>query len=164
MGFVVESSEGGSVPQEALRSIVEAVDTWRGQEAAFVVYRDKPPHEIASVHPTEAAARAAVKAEKGLNYFGPVAPRPIAGPVTVLKTTGCGLMALAQTVATIVLLDADENEVAQFRVNRDGPPNAESDIEAIFLTGSGIDKFMVPYLTRVFGADYAAARRREWIK
>ncbi len=85
--------------------------------------------------------------------------------IWVRKTTGCGLVAVSQPVATVVLRDASGNEVAHFTVNVDGSlPNPESDIEALFLTASGIDKFMIPYLERVFGADYAAARRREWIK
>ena len=55
--------------------------------------------------------------------------------------------------------------VAEFTVNADGrTPKPESDIEAVFLTPAGIDKFMIPYLTRVFGVEYAAARRREWIR
>jgi hypothetical protein len=32
------------------------------------------------------------------------------------------------------------------------------------VTASGIDKFMIPFLTRMFGVEYAAAKRREWIK
>jgi len=64
-----------------------------------------------------------------------------------------------------VLRDANDVDVEQLTVN-DGSslPDRDSDIEAIFLTVSGIDKFMIPYLTRVFGAEYAAAKRKEWIQ
>lgn len=166
MPFVIQSSTGDALPQEAMRSIVEAVDTWRGQAEAFVVFRDRSPYEIVSVHPTDAAARTAAGVGDGLSYFGPVAPTfrvPSFGPV--LKTTGCGLLALPRPVSKVVLLNAGETEVARFTVNDGGsPPNRESDIEALFLTVSGLDKFMIPYLTRVFGAEYASARRREWVR
>jgi hypothetical protein len=166
MAFVIQGSTGGPLPQEAMRSIVEAVDTWRGQAEAFVVFHESSPYEIVSVHPTDAAARTAVAAGQGLTYVGPVAPRPQPrSSCVVLKTTGCGLKALSQPVSTVVLRDASDTEVAHFTVNVGGRlPNHESDVEAIFLTASGIDKFMMPYLTRVFGVDYAAARRRDWIK
>jgi hypothetical protein len=166
MPFLIQSSTEGLLPQEAMRSIVEAVDTWRGQAEAFVVFRNRSPFEIASVHATEADARTATRAGHGLSYFGPVAPRarpPSFGPV--LKTTGCGLMQVPHQVASVVLRDADGAEVAQLTVNGGGAvPDPGSDIEAVFLTVSGLDKFMIPYLTKVFGADYAAAKRREWVK
>jgi hypothetical protein len=167
MGFLIKSSTGGSLPQDAMRSIVEAVDTWRGQAEAFVVFHDKSPYEIVSVHPTDAAAQTAVKARKGLNYFGPVAPRPrVPSFRPVPKPTGCPIgKPLPEAVSTVVLRNANDVEVAHFTVNVDGRlPNPESDIEALFLTVSGLDKFMIPYLARVFGAEYAAARRREWVK
>jgi hypothetical protein len=166
MAFVIQNSTGGPLPQDAMRSIVEAVDTWRGQNVAFVVFRDQPPYEIVSVHATDDAARTAATAGSGLNYFGPVAPRSQARSyVKILKTTGCGLRPVAASVSKIVLRDADDVDVEQLTVN-DGStlPDRESDIEAIFLTVSGIDKFMIPYLTRVFGAEYAAAKRKEWIQ
>jgi hypothetical protein len=166
MGFVIQSTTGDSLPQEAMRSIVEAVDTWRGQGEAFVVFHDAPPYEIDSVHPTNAAAQAAAKAGRGLNYFGPVAPRPnVNTPIIIVKVTGCNLLPITHAVSRIVLLDAKNKEVAQFTANPKGAlPDPASDIEAIFVTASGIDKFMIPFLTRMFGAEYAAAKRGEWIK
>ena len=167
MGFVVNSSTGGSLPQDAMRSIVEAVDTWRGQAEAFVVFQNKSPYEIVSVHPTEEAAQTAVSAKQGLNYFGPVAPKPrVPSFHPVPKPNGCNRpRPVKDTVSTVVLRNASDIEVARFTVNIDGSlPNPESDIEALFLTVAGLDKFMIPYLTRVFGAEYAAASRREWVK
>jgi len=166
MTFVIRSSTGESLPQETLRSIVEAADTWRGQAEAFVVFRERPPHEIVSVHPSEKAARTAVGETHGLSYLGPIAPVPKVpsiGPVA--KTTGCGFTQLKAEVATVVLLDARGKEVGRFTVY-DGKrlPNAASDAEAVFLTASGLDKFMIPWLAKVFGPEYAAAKRREWVR
>jgi hypothetical protein len=166
MGFIVESTTGDSLPQEAMRSIVEAVETWRGQAEAFVVFKDRPPHEIVSVHPTQPAAQAAVNAGHGLSCFGPVAPTTkVRSFSQIVKPQGCGLIVLPHPASSVVLRSPSNTEVAQFTVNLDAsPPNPDSDIEAVFLTPAGIDKFMIPYLTRVFGAEYVAARRREWIR
>ena len=164
MGYVIQSS-GGTLPQEAMRSIVEAVDTWRGQGEAFVVFHNKEPYEIDSVHRTLGEARAVADARPDLNYFGPVAPRNnMQLPTIVVKPTGCGLMAISHAVSRIVLFD-DNREVRQFTVTARGAvPNPASDVEAIFVTASGIDKFMIPFLSRMFGVEYAAAKRRQWIK
>ena len=164
MGYVIQSSDG-TLPQEAMRSIVEAVDTWRGQQEAFVVFQNRAPYEIVSVHRTPDEARTAADARPGLNYFGPVAPRAnIERPIIIAKVTGCGLMAINHAVSRIVLLDGNR-EVQQFTVTgRGAVPNPASDIEALFVTASGIDKFMIPFLVRMFGVEYAAAKRREWIK
>jgi hypothetical protein len=166
MAFLVQSSTSTLLPQEAMRSIVEAVDTWRGQAEAFVVFKDRPPHEIVSIHPTQPAAQAAANSGHGLSYFGPVAPATTVHSFNqIVKPQGCGLLALPQPVSTVVLRSPSNTEVAQFTVNIDAStPNPESDIEALFLTVAGIDKFMIPYLTRVFGTEYAAAKRREWIR
>jgi hypothetical protein len=166
MEFVMKSPETGPLPQEAMRRIVEAVDGWRGQSQAFVVFHDNSPYEVVSVHPTAKAAQTAAKAERGLSYFGPIAPRPAAAAFKpVRKTMGCFLTTIPKPVSTVVLLGANDVEVARFNVNLGGAlPNSQTDIEALFLTPSGIDKFVIPYLTRVFGADYAAAHREDWIK
>lgn len=166
MSFIIWSSTGEPAPQEALRSIVEAVDTWRGQPQAFVVYRDRTPYEVVSVHPTETAARAVAMTDAGWSYLGPFTPRPAADAfLQIYKPIGCRLAPLPAPVTTVVLYDARGVEVRRFAVNLEGrPPDAETDLEALFLTTSGIDKFLIPYLTRVFGAEYAANRRAEWIR
>jgi hypothetical protein len=163
MEFVIGSSPGGSLPQEAMRVIVEAVDTWRGQTQAFAVFENSAPYHVVSLHSTEAAAREA--AGSGRSYFGPVTPTSAApSPKTVVKKVGCAMSVVSQTVSSVSLLDAGGNEVKRFTVNLGGrPPDSENDIEALFLTPSGIDKFVIPYLTRVYGAGYAAGKREEWI-
>jgi hypothetical protein len=163
MEFVIGSSPGGSLPQEAMRAIVEAVDTWRGQTQAFAVFENSAPYEVVSLHSTEAEARNAAGA--GRSYFGPVTPRPAAASSkTVYKKVGCALQVVSQPVSSVSLLDAGGNEVKRFTVNLGGrAPDSENDIEALFVTPSGIDKFVIPYLTRVFGTGYAASKRGEWI-
>src|SRR5438552_2125183 len=122
MGFVVNSSTGGLLPQDAMRSIVEAVDTWRGQSEAFVVFQNKSPYEIVSVHPTVEAAQTALSAKQGLNFFGPVAPKPrVPSFRPVPKPVGCpNGSPLPEAVSTVVLRNASDIEVAHFTVNVDG--------------------------------------------
>jgi hypothetical protein len=165
MEFLTDSSGGGPLAQQAMRRLVEVVDAYRGQAQVFVVYRDNFPYQAVSVHTTLAAARDAANAEPGRSYLGPVAPR--AAPTTfyaIRKKVGTTFEALPPTLATVVLLDADGAELQRFPVNfEDRLPDPDADIEALLFTPSSIDKYAVPYLTRVFGAEYAAAQRRKWI-
>jgi hypothetical protein len=165
MGFVIDSSTAGPLPQGAMRRLVEVVDACRGQPQVFVVFRDSFPYQAVSVHTTDSAARKAAKAESGLSYFGPVAPSAAPSEFYgILKTTGTTFIALPKSVATVVLLDADDGEVARFPVTLEGLTNPQADTEALFLTPSSVDKYAIPYVSRVYGTEYAAAQRREWIK
>lgn len=166
MEFIIKSSARDLLPQQAMRRLVEVVDACRGQPQVFVVFRDSFPYQAVSVHPTEAAARTAVNAEPSLGYFGPVAPGPApSGFCAIRKTTGTTFIPLPKPVATVVLLDADDGEVARFPVNLEGRlTNPQADTEALFLTPSSVDKYAIPYVSRVYGAEYAAAQRRKWIK
>ena len=165
MGFDIESHRGNLLSQQAMRRLVEVVDGYRGQAQVFVVFRDSFPYQAVSVHTTGGAAREAAKAEPGLSYLGPVAPR--AAPdifYPIRKKIGTTFEALPRTLATVVLLDADDTELARYPVNLgDRLPDPDRDIEALMFTPSSIDKYAIPYLTRVFGAEYAAAQRRKWI-
>jgi hypothetical protein len=148
-----------------MRSIVEAADNWRGQPEAWVVYRDSKPYEVVSVHATEEAARTAARSGSGLSYFGPVTPPP--GPISVtqvIKKPGCGRRVPERPVSTVVLQYSDGTE-ERFKVTLKGQaPNSATDIEALFLTASAIDQFLIPYLARVFGPAYAADKRAELIQ
>jgi hypothetical protein len=165
MGFIIDSSGGHPLSQQAMRRLVEVIDAYRGQPQVFVVFRDSFPYQAVSVHTTLAAARESVKAEPGRSYLGPVAPR--AAPTTcyaVRKKVGTTFEALPGTLSTVVLLDANDAELDRFPVNFEGRlPDPDTDIEALLFTPSSIDKYAIPYLTRVFGAEYAAAQRRKWI-
>jgi hypothetical protein len=166
MGFVIESSEGGPLPQAALRRLVEVVDACRGQKQVFVVFRNTSPYQAISVHTTEADAKKGVKAEKNLSYFGPVVPKAApSGFYGVRKVAGTTFTPLERPAETVVLLDADEEEVARFPVGVEGRlTDPQSDVEALFFTASSVDKYAIPYLTRVFDAEFAAEQRRKWLK
>lgn len=163
MAFEINPTDG-PLPQEAMRRIVEAVDTYRGQSQVFVVFSASPPYEVVSVHLTPPEAAAATAAGSGLSYFGPVAPRPKPSSlIQIKKKVGCLPLALPGTAATVVLLDHSGAEVDRLTVNDGTRAPNPADIEALFLTASGIDKFLIPFLSRMFDPAYAAARRQVWI-
>ena len=40
----------------------------------------------------------------------------------------------------------------------------QGELEALMFTASSVDKYAIPYLSRVLGVEYAAAQRKEWLK
>jgi hypothetical protein len=148
-----------------MRRLVEVVDACRGQQQVFVVFRDTYPYQPVSVHLTKGAAQMAANAEAGLSYFGPAAPPPAPPSFNpLLKTAGTSFAQLNQPVATVVLLDAHDDEVLRFPVPTIGSiPNPYTDVEAMFLTPSSVDRYAMPYVVRVYGVAEALERRQHWI-
>jgi hypothetical protein len=163
MGYVIHSS-AGPLPEDAMRRLVEVVDGCRGvQGVVFVVFRDQYPYEAISLHEKEEDAKAVAK-EAGLSYFGPVEPSDPPEFTAIKKTTGTTFIPLARPVSRVVVFDTNNEELEVFHFNPNGGlTNPRQDIEALFFTPSSVDKYAIPYVTRVYGVDYAAARRREWI-
>ena len=164
MGYVIHSS-AGPLPEDAMRRLVEVVDGCRGvQGVVFVVFRDQYPYEAISLHEKEEDAKAAAR-EAGLSYFGPVEPSDPPEFTAIKKTTGTTFIPLARPVSRVVVFDTNNEELEVFHFNPNGGlTNPQKDIEALFFTPSSVDKYAIPYVTRVYGVDYAAERRREWIK
>ena len=166
MGFVIQSS-AGPLPADAMRRLVEVVDGCRGVKGVvFVVFRNEFPYEAISLHPDEKAAKNAAASEEGLSYFGPVEPSdPPPDFVAIKKTTGTTFKPVERPVSRVVLFDAKNEKIDEFNVNLEGRlTNPQKDIEALLFTQSSVDKYAIPYVTRVYGVEYAAARRKEWIK
>jgi hypothetical protein len=165
MGYVIQSS-GGPLSEDAMRRLVEVVDGCRGAKGVvFVVFRDEFPYEAISLHDTEEAAEEAAEANAGLSYFGPVVPSDPPTFIAIKKTTGTTFIPLARAVSRVVLFDTNNEMLQEFNLNPEGGlTDPQNDIEALFFTPSSVDKYAIPYVTRVYGVEYAAARRREWIK
>jgi hypothetical protein len=165
MGFVVKSSTGDALPEDAMRRLVEVVDGCRGvQGMVFVVFRNEFPYEAISLHNEEKAAKEAASKEAGLSYFGPVEPSDPPEFTAIKKTTGTTFIPLARPVSRVVVFDTNNEELEVFHFNPNGGlTNPQKDIEALLFTPSSVDKYAIPYVTRVYGVEYAAARRREWI-
>jgi hypothetical protein len=166
MGYVIHSS-AGPLPEDAMRRLVEVVDGCRGVEGVvFVVFRNEFPYEAISLHNEEKAAKMAASREAGLSYFGPVEPSdPPPDFVAIKKTTGTTFKPLDRPISRVVLYDTDNKVVEDFNVNLEGRlTDPQKDIEALLFTQSSVDKYAIPYVTRVYGLEYALKRRREWIK
>jgi hypothetical protein len=162
MGYVVSTP----LPEDAIRRLVEVADACRGQPQVFVVFRNTSPYAAVSVHTTEPPAQQAVAADATLSYFGPVVPGAAsAGFYGVRKVTGTTFHPLEHPVSTVVLLDVDNHEVGRFPVSREGQlTNPQEELEALMFTSSSIDKYAIPYLSRVLGVEFAVAQRRKWLK
>jgi hypothetical protein len=166
MGFVIQSSDGTPLSQAAMRRLVEVIDGCRGQSEVWVVFKVDFPYQAVSVHLSEPPAEAAAQAGQGLSYFGPVAPEEAPkGFYGVKKVTGTTFYPLARPVATVVLLDGKKEEVARLSVTgAKGLPDVQEDVEALMFTPSSVDKYAIPYLTRVLGVEFAAQQRDRWLK
>jgi hypothetical protein len=164
MGYVIHSS-AGPLPEDAMRRLVEVVAGCRGVKGVvFVVFRDEYPYEAISLHNEEKAAKGAASKEAGLSYFGPVEPSDPPEFIAIKKTTGTTFIPLARPVSRVVVFDTNNEELEEFHFNPNGGlTNPQKDIEALFFTPSSVDKYAIPYVTRVYGVQFAADRRREWL-
>jgi hypothetical protein len=149
-----------------MRRLVEVVAGCRGvQGVVFVVFRDKYPYEAISLHDKEEDAKKAAAKGAGLSYFGPVEPSDPPEFIAIKKTTGTTFIPLARPVSRVVVFDTNNEELEEFHFNPNGGlTNPQKDIEALFFTPSSVDKYAIPYVTRVYGVDFAAARRKEWME
>jgi hypothetical protein len=165
MGFVITSSDGKPLPEDAVRRLVEVADGCQGQSQVWIVFKTAFPYQAVSVHSTEPPAETAAQAEPGLSYFGPVTPG--AAPKSffgVRKVTGTTFYPLPRQVATVVLLDSQSEEVARLNVTPPGSlPDVQNDIEALMFTPSSVDKYAIPYLSKVLGVKFAAEQRARWL-
>jgi len=166
MGFNVTSSTGQPLSEEALRRLIEVADGCRGQSQVWIVFKTAFPYQADSVHSTEPPASAAAQAGPGLDYFGPLVPGG-AAPANFFglrKVTGTTFYPLDGPVAAVVLLDNTGTEVARLTVTPPGElPKVQSDIEALMFTPSSIDKYAIPYLSKVLGVKFAAEQRARWL-
>src|SRR4051812_22926452 len=166
MGFNVTSSTGQPLSEEALRRLIEVADGCRGQSQVWIVFKTAFPYQADSVHSTEPPASAAAQAGAGLDYFGPLVPGG-AAPANfygVRKVTGTTFYPLDGPVATVLLLDNTGTQVARLTVTPPGKlPDVQNDIEALMFTPSSIDKYAIPYLSKVLGVAFAAEQRAQWL-
>ncbi len=165
MGFSIKSSDGKPLSEEALRRLIEVADGCQGQPQVWIVFKTAFPYQAVSVHSTEPPAKAAAQAASDLSYFGPLVPGAApTGFFGLRKVTGTTFYPLARQVATVVLLDNKGKEVARLRVTPPGElPDVQNDIEALMFTPSSIDKYAIPYLSKVLGVAFAAEQRAQWL-
>jgi len=159
-----------------LRRLAEAVDGYRTGETLFVAAARSFPHDVAGVFTTSRQATEVAR-RKGVDYgvFGPYFAPPDSGNEMMLYSLRpCpGLhewdswcpdttFSLNQSVAyanikdiTITIHAKDGSSVERVLAPQ---------VDAVFLTLSAIDKFVMPYYTRVYNAQFAADMRAAYVR
>jgi hypothetical protein len=163
-----------------LRRLAEAVDGQRNNRAVWVVIQRQFPHDVKGVYYSSLQATEVSSRLVGYSVRGPFFTPPDSGTRTVLyavdpcpgvhdsfsqcpDTTHPGT---ASAVATIPQEDVDSIVVTIYA--RRGPPLrrgfAGSSVDALFFTLPAIDKFVMPYYTRLYGPDLAAQMRSAYVR
>jgi hypothetical protein len=140
-----------AVSATLLRALAEAADGFRTDRDVYLVADYRFPHNIAGSFASRPAAEK-VRADSGA-YFG------VFGPYRTAKDPGSDS---ATRVIGIRLLT--ENAQGQRRSIVVDPKV----VDALFFSPSAVDKFVVPYYTRIYGPQYGvlvqAAEPRVYIK
>jgi hypothetical protein len=160
-----------------LRRLAEAVDGYRSGETLFVAAAWRFPHEVAGVF-TSSRQATEVARRKGVEYgvFGPYFAPPDSGNEMMFYSLRLcpGLhepdsycpdttFSLSQAVPYANIRDITvtihaKNGTAVESVLAPG------DVDAVFFTLSAIDKFVMPYYTRIYGAQFAADMRAGYLR
>lgn len=177
-----------------LRRLGEAVDGYRTGNPVFVVAQFEFPHEVLGVFTRAQAMQVAHGAGAGYMVFGPyVAPEDngeepyvlvrrhssdsIVNPNAVVPPT-CPKGGIHRpdsycpprdSIRSFVALPVSEIRDIAITVHMNNGQEVVSawrpnEIDAVFLTLSAFDKFAIPYYTSVFGAEYAAQIRRDYVE
>ena len=120
------------------RRLAEAADGYRdGEPVWFVAHSQDPSQEVLGPFRSQSEALTAAEGEPGYDAFGPFITEP--------ETTRIGEEKIAGAAVWVREADGSFSWAVY----------EPSEVDAVFLTDSAIDKFVVPYLTRVHGPAYA---------
>jgi hypothetical protein len=167
---------GAQAPMSAglARVLAETADGLRDGQPHWIVANPRYPYKVSGVFPTEAAARASLVPGQGDVVTGPwitppgfdppgydLGPLP-PGPIVII---GCKhmLMPIPSIMGPycpnrILRLPDIEELVLVIRTGRETIRvnlMEEGTADAVFLTPSSLDKFVLPYYSRVYGPAFA---------
>jgi hypothetical protein len=159
-----------------LRRLAEAVDGYRTGETLFVVAAWRFPHDVAGVFGTSRVAMEVARRKGDYGVFGPYFAPPDSGNEMMLyslrlcpglhewdswcpDTTFALNRAVPYANITDITITIHAKEGAP--VERVLGPH---EVDAVFFTLSAIDKFVMPYYTRVYGVDFAAQMRATYLR
>jgi hypothetical protein len=166
--------------QPLMKRIAEALDGHRTGGAAYVVAKRAYPHDVYGVYDTpEEAGKAAKLVATRPDIFGPfLTIRDGVGPIgcvhrgptdiTRLRAVGEPLSAAPSRYCPLragLAHDQVDSIIVTVHV-RGGRPIVlplPADADALFLSASALDKFAIPYYSRLYGPDSAGAMRREML-
>jgi hypothetical protein len=152
-----------------LKRLAEAVDGHRTGAVLYVVASYQPPHHVLAVLESRADAESQARAAGGLvDVFGPYKSQR--DPVREILMKCVHYNSAADPVycpdrSPIPLGDVDTLSITVRLKNREVrtfPLPRGTDV--VFFTLSAVDKFMIPYYTRVLGVEEAARMRQDIVR
>jgi hypothetical protein len=162
-----------------LQRVAAAVDGFSGGAPLYVVIcGTTEPYEIVGAFPSKTladeAARTAQAGGKTCSVAGPFYSDPTYPNNTLTYAVGCkkqmdSSCPISDSSRATVFAVTDIVAVKVTAYLRGGrivvldsfPPQSG---EAIFFTMSAIDKLLMPYLVRVYGVEYAAGQRQQFLR
>ncbi len=138
---------GDNIPESAslLRRLAEAADGYRDGRETYVVADRKPRHKVLGVFRSGAEAEAECRRnrnQEGTDY-------DVFGPYRTTEVAAVTYDSLEAVDSVIVITKGGK------RKTYDGDT-----VDALFWGLSAFDKFIAPYLTVVYDAEYAAEQRK----
>jgi hypothetical protein len=163
-----------------LKRLASAVDGYRTGRPVWVVASVRFPNDVAGVFSSVDPAESAVALYGSLyRRFGPfIAPRD-SGLATIMVGLACPKRLDTSCRPHLDSLPTDSNSIQPVPIDevssitltvltKRGRSMSKTVLpesaEAFFLTMSAVDKFLIPYYTQVYGAEYAARLRREYLR
>ena len=175
------SAQDPVMTSSLLKRLGSAVDGYRTGRQVWVVASVRFPNDVGGVFSSVAAADSAVLQFGGpYRRFGPfIAPTDSDLPTIVLAMACKGKRLDTSCPPTRDSLPEDSlgirptpldsvRSVTLTVVTKDGRSMRTTvlpeDAEAFFLTMSAVDKFLIPYYTQLYGVEYAARLREEYLR
>jgi hypothetical protein len=159
-----------------LRRLAEAVDGQRNNRPVWVVIQRDFPHDVNGVYWSATQAKEIAARLSGYIVSGPFITPPDSGLKTMMYSVDpcpgwhdsfsfCHDTTFQGSSALLPVDDVDSMVVTVY--SRHAPirrafPRAS--VDALFFTLSAIDKFVVPYYTRLYGPEVAARMRSQYLK
>lgn len=162
-----------------LRRLAEAVDGQRDNRAVWVVVQTQAPYDVRGLYHSQAEAAAITAMLTGYAVYGPYLNAPDSGMQTMMLTidpcpgrhsasSQCSDTSLfLGPVARAMPLETVDSIVVTIYGQRAAPIHRTfggGDVDALFFTLSSIDKFAMPYYSRLYGPAVAARMRSEYVR
>lgn len=126
-----------------LRRLAEVADAYRTGKPVYIVASTNPPYDVRAVYFDPKTA--ADSAGGSYHVFGPYVTSPDAAA------------AKATEVLSITVRIRTAKDTESVTVN-------PKEYDALFWTAPAVDKFLVPYYSRVYGPDRAAALHNQYVR
>jgi hypothetical protein len=159
-----------------LRRLAEAVDAQRHSRPVWVVIQRELPHDVLGVFETRDQATSAGAARAGYALLGPFITKPDSGLSAVMygivecpgehdPMSQCSDTTFS--LSSVAMAQQDVDSIVITIYGRRPPIRRKyrpTQVDAVFFTLSAIDKFAMPYYTRVYGPARALRMREYWLR